>query len=185
LSLTVSVLVGNPRADSKTKRVGELLGRGVASALGGDRDTDVDVEMIDLALLGPRLFDADDDQINAHSETIAGSAVAIVASPVYKASFTGLLKAFLDRYGFDGLQGVVGVPLMVGASSSHALALDCSLRPLLVELGATVPVRGLFLAEGDLSTAAEVVTKWCASAAPILGACVDANRSAHGSEPER
>jgi FMN reductase len=44
---------------------------------------------------------------NAGNEEIAASDIAIFASPTYKASDTGMLKAFLDRYGSNGLAGVV------------------------------------------------------------------------------
>jgi FMN reductase len=66
-----------------------------------------------------------------------------VASPTYKATYPGLLKSFLDWFSTTGLAGVTVVPVMVGAAAQHALAVKTHLRPLLVELGATVPTRGL------------------------------------------
>ena len=75
----------------------------------------------------------------------------MVASPTYKATYTGLLKLFLDQIGADELAGVVTVPVMVGAGAAHALAVETHLRPVLVELGATMPTRGLYLQEADLA----------------------------------
>ena len=46
----------------------------------------------------------------------------MVASPTYKASYTGLLKSFLDWFGTTDLDGVTVVPVMVGAGLQHALA---------------------------------------------------------------
>ena len=60
----------------------------------------------------------------------------VVASPTYKATYTGLLKSFLDRYGNNALAATTCVPLMTGAAPIHALAPEAYLRPLLVELGA-------------------------------------------------
>ena len=69
----------------------------------------------------------------------------MVASPTYKATYTGLLKLFLDQIGTGDLAGVVAVPLMLGAGPGHALAPDLLLKPVLVELGATTPTQGLYL----------------------------------------
>jgi len=38
-----------------------------------------------------------------------------------KASYTGMLKAFFDRYGNNGLAGVTAVPVMTGAWAETAL----------------------------------------------------------------
>ena len=67
-------------------------------------------------------------------------------SPTFKATYTGLLKLFLDRFaGQTGLRGVVAIPLMLGAGERHALAVETHFKPVLVELGATCPASGLFL----------------------------------------
>ena len=62
-----------------------------------------------------------------------------------------MLKAFLDRYGSNGLAGVVAVPVMTGGWPGHLLAVEVHLRPVLVELGATVPSRGLYVTEPELA----------------------------------
>jgi len=68
--------------------------------------------------------------------TIAESAAVVIATPVYKASFSGLLKVFLDLLPIDGLRGKAVLPLATGASPGHMLALDYGLRPVLAALGA-------------------------------------------------
>ena len=70
----------------------------------------------------------------------------MVASPTYKAAYTGLLKLFLDQFDHDELAGVPTVALMTGGSPAHALAVEVHLRPVLVEIGASLPTRGVFLA---------------------------------------
>ena len=92
----------------------------------------------------------------------------VVASPTYKASYTGLLKAFFDRYGNDGLAGTVAVAVMTGAAPVHALSVEVHLRPLLVELGASVPARGLYVTEGQMEDLDPVVAAWAGSARPLL-----------------
>jgi FMN reductase len=98
---------------------------------------------------------------------VAASEVVIVASPTYKATYTGLLKVFLDRFPHQGLGGVTAIPLMLGASDAHALAVEHTLRPLLVELGATVPTRGLFVLDSQHTDAAPY-DAWFAGAQELL-----------------
>jgi FMN reductase len=52
---------------------------------------------------------------------VSEAAVVVVASPTRMATYTGLLKLFLDRFPADALRGVAG-PLMLGAGPAHVLA---------------------------------------------------------------
>ncbi|MGW1887034.1 NADPH-dependent FMN reductase [Streptomyces sp. NPDC001970] len=76
----------------------------------------------------------------------------IIATPVYKASYTGLLKAFLDLLPQAGLAGKTVLPLATGGSPAHVLTIDYALRPVLSALGARHVVAGRFL----LDTAIEL-----------------------------
>jgi FMN reductase len=80
---------------------------------------------VDLADHAPRLFDWADPALTEITAQVAAADIAIFASPNYKASYTGLLKAFLDRYGNNGLAGVTAVPVMtaVGKWSQTAVPL--------------------------------------------------------------
>jgi FMN reductase len=135
--MNVSVVVGNPKARSRTWDAAHR----IAEALGAD-----DVTSIDLAELGPRLLDWGDETVAHAVKEVAASDVAIIASPTFKATYSGLLKVFLDRFDTGtGLEGVVAIPLMLGAGPAHQLAAEVHLKPLLVELGATVPAPALYL----------------------------------------
>lgn len=65
---------------------------------------------------------------------------------------------------------------MVGAAPSHALATEVYLRPLLVELGATVPTRGLYVLESQLPELDNVLERWAEEATPALGTIAWASR---------
>jgi FMN reductase len=96
----------------------------------------------------------------------------VIATPVYKASYTGLLKSFLDLYGAGGLAGVVAVPLVVSASPAHSFAGEVHLRPLLVELGAVVPTPSLALVEAQLPDVEPAIDAWLDDAGPALLAAI-------------
>lgn len=69
---------------------------------------------------------------------VARAAGVVVATPVYKAAYTGLLKCFLDTLATDtSLRGKAVFPIITAAAATHALALDYALKPVLASLGAS------------------------------------------------
>ena len=104
-ALTTAVVVGNPKPASRTLAAATY----VARELSG-REPDL---VVDLATLGARLLDWQDPEIASLVEEIGAADLVVVACPTYKATYTGLLKLFLDRFATDGLGGVA-VPLMLG-----------------------------------------------------------------------
>lgn len=158
-----AVVVGNPKAGSRTLDSALHL----ACELAGEPEL-----VVDLAELGGAVLDLHDEHVTRLVEQVASCDVVVFASPTYKAALTGLLKAFLDRFPGNGLSGVVAVPLMLGAGPSHALAVETSLRPVLTELGASVPVRGLYVLD---ATYADPTTysPWLQTAGPVLHALVE------------
>jgi FMN reductase len=154
---TVVALVGNPRPESRTLSAAGTLAARVAREIGA-----ADVIPIDLADLAAEILAPDHPGADAALARAASADVLVVATPVYKASYTGLLKAFLDLYGPDGLAGVVAIPLVVSGSPAHGLAGEVHLRPVLVELGATVPTRSLAVTESRLGELEQVVEDWLA-----------------------
>lgn len=168
----IAVVVGNPKPKSRTLTVAQAVATAAGSAAGlGDNAPQV---TMDLAEFGPELFDWSSTRVKEIAAALSGSTLAVIASPTYKATYTGLLKAFLDWFGQTGLAGVTAVPVMVGASPIHALAVEVYLRPLLVEIGATVPTRGLYVVEDQLEDLPSVVDGWLTQAAPLLRSSVRA-----------
>jgi FMN reductase len=135
--------VGNPKLRSRTRDAAERLAAGLG----------VDCEVIEISELGPGLLRAGDPGVTEAVRSVKSADILIAASPTYKATYTGLIKLFLDRFeGTVGLEGVVGIPLMLGAARDHSLACELSLKPVLVELGAICPTKGLYQLEGEYST---------------------------------
>ncbi|HWH80657.1 MAG TPA: NADPH-dependent FMN reductase [Burkholderiaceae bacterium] len=67
---------------------------------------------------------------------VAQAQVVLIATPIYKAAYSGVLKAFLDLLPQDALRGKAVLPLATGGSIAHLLALDYALKPVLSALGA-------------------------------------------------
>ncbi|KAB2812725.1 NAD(P)H-dependent oxidoreductase [Pimelobacter simplex] len=143
--MTVAVVVGNPKPASRTLAAA----RHVARELAGEPDL-----VVDLATVGPALLDWSDPGVGDLVAQVGAADLVVVASPTYKTSYTGLLKLFLDRFAAGtGLSGLA-VPLMLGGGPAHALAPEHSLRPILTELGGTVPGRALYVLDSAHDDAA-------------------------------
>jgi len=137
-----AVVVGNPKPASRTLAAAE---RAVELLTGAGPDL-----VVDVTALGPSLLGWGDETVEAVVADVAAADLVVVASPTYKATYTGLLKLFLDEFaGGEGLRDVTVVPLMLGAGPAHAMAPDLLLKPVLVELGATCPAPGLYLIDSE------------------------------------
>lgn len=156
MSADVVVLVGNPRAGSRTRSAAEAVAERVAARL----DLAADPVTVDLADLAGEILAPAHPRADEALRTVAAARLLVVATPVYKGSYTGLLKAFLDLYGPRGLDGMPVVPLVVSASPAHQHAGETHLVPLLAELGATVPDTALALLEPELADAAVHADLW-------------------------
>jgi FMN reductase len=161
--MKITVVVGNPKAASRTSKVAELVADGLAEKLGADR-----AATVDLATVASQLFEWPNAHLAALNESVAASDVVVFASPTYKATYTALLKAFLDRYANLALESVIAIPVMTGAGAEHAMAPDLHLRPLLVELGASVPTSSLYFIMTQMAQAEEIVASWLTRNGQVL-----------------
>jgi FMN reductase len=139
---SIVALAGSPSVDSRTV----ALLRHIASHTR-------DVEVIPIralpaeALLGA---DVDDPAVSEAVKKVADADSLIVASPVYKAAYSGVLKTFLDLLPPAALAGKTVLPILTGGAPVHALALDYALRPVLTALGARHVLTGLFLIDKQI-----------------------------------
>ncbi len=159
--LTACVVVGNLKPGSRTT----VAATAVAAGLLGGRER---ISVVELAPLGGSLFGFGAPAVAEAKAAVHAADLLIVASPVFKASITGLLKAFLDQFGADELRAKASVPVMVGGSPAHSLAVEGQLRPVLVEIGASMPTRGIYLTEAELPEAADKIADWMALWGPPL-----------------
>jgi NAD(P)H-dependent FMN reductase len=86
-----------------------------------------------------------DDDTGAVVGRVLGAEVVLLATPVYRATFTGALKNLLDLVPVEGLRGKpVGIVAM-GATAHHYLGADWHLRAVLGWFGALVPPTSVYL----------------------------------------
>src|SRR6185503_19453125 len=84
-----AVVVGNPKPGSRTLAAAVSLAEQVTGA-----EPDL---VVDLAEVGPGLLTWGDPTVAGLVGLVSSADLLVVASPTYKATFTGLLKLFLDQ----------------------------------------------------------------------------------------
>lgn len=82
--------------------------------------------------------------VAAALDAVARARVVVAGTPVYRATYSGLLKVFFDLLPQDSLVGRIGIPIVTGHGSAHSLAVDYGLRPLFTSLGAAVVPSGVY-----------------------------------------
>ena len=130
--MSILLLGGSPHIPSSSSRL--LLHIGDQLALHGHTYSKLDVR--DLPARALLQADYSDVDIAGAVRAVAEADAIVIATPIYKASYTCLLKAFLDLLPQDGLAGKLVLPVATGGGHAHTLALDYALRPVLHALGA-------------------------------------------------
>jgi len=130
--LSVVSLSGSPAADSRS---GALL-RFVERRLGARAAQLTQLALRELPPADLLLARAETPAIRAAIAAVRDADLVLVATPVYKAAYSGLLKTFLDLLPPDALRGKLVLPLATGGSPGHLLALEYALKPVLAALGA-------------------------------------------------
>jgi FMN reductase len=145
-SMNVAIITGSPTRPSRSLGLAELVERQLASeGLGTET-----IHVRDLppeALLHAQF---DHPAIKRALEVVEQADGVVFACPVYKAAYTGVLKAFVDLLPQFGLRGKVVLPLLTGGTLAHVLALDYALRPVLQSLDPLLTVAGLFVLDKQI-----------------------------------
>jgi FMN reductase len=115
-----------------------------------------EAELIDLAgyrisFADGRALDQIDDDTPAVVEQIVSADAVVLATPVYRASYTGALKNLLDLTPLHGLAGKPCGIVAMGASEHHYLGADWQLRAVLAWFGALVAPNSVYLESKDFS----------------------------------
>lgn len=144
--MTVLAIAGSPSLDSRTQRLlSHVLTRLARHGLHG--------RLLALTTLpADALIRADTatPAIESALNDVAAANVVLVGTPIYKASFSGLLKTFLDLLPQDGLEGKLVLPIATGGSLAHLLALDYALRPVLQALSCAMVLPSVFALDREI-----------------------------------
>lgn len=94
------------------------------------------------------------EDVEAAFQAVEGADFLVVGSPVYKGSYSGLFKHFVDFLDYRGLIGLPVALLATGGSERHALVIEHQLRPLFAFFQAHPLGTGAFFTERDFAEGA-------------------------------
>ncbi len=146
--LKVVAVSGSLQRPSRTLVLVEALLAALAKA------RPIETHLIELGTVGPQLAGALyrtqlPAAVEAEIAAIESADVLLVASPVYRATYTGLFKHLFD---FVHHEALIDVPVLLaatGGSDRHALVIDHQLRPLFSFFQAlTLPI-GVYASEKE------------------------------------
>jgi FMN reductase len=138
-SITAIGISGSPSTRSKSR----LLLEHALAVLGEHGATTSLIDLSTLpadALLG-RARSADVDEALA---AVGRATIVVASTPVYRATYTGLLKVFFDLLPLNGLAGKTAIAIATGGAPAHQLVIDYGLRPLFASVGALTAPTGIY-----------------------------------------
>eukprot|EP01034_Spumella_vulgaris_P018413 gene18413-23521_t len=116
------------------------------------------VERLQIRDLSPQallLADTANRTIARAIDQVQRATAIVVATPVYKAAYSGVLKVFLDLLPQTALKSKWVLPLATGGSPHHMLALDYALRPVLQSLSARHILPGIYATDSQVTLTPE------------------------------
>jgi FMN reductase len=90
------------------------------------------------------------EEIIKENKKVENSNIIVILTPVYKASFSGVLKTYLDLLPQNSLEGKTIIPIAVGGTFGHLLMIDYALKPVLAALGATHILKGVYILDSQI-----------------------------------
>ncbi|POM14378.1 FMN reductase (NADPH) [Burkholderia cepacia] len=147
-AINVVAISGGLQRPSRTLALTDAIVAALGAAL------PIDTRLIELGEIGSRLAGAltraqVPADLDAQIRAIETADALVVASPVYRASYTGLFKHLFDLVHHEALVDVPVLLAATGGSERHALVIDHQLRPLFSFFQArTLPI-GVYASESD------------------------------------
>jgi len=131
---------GSPKPVSRSRTLLEL----ALTAL--ERQGTGPSRLIDLAKLpaDALLGRHQDREVADALQAVLDAGIVVVSTPIYRATYSGLLKVFFDLLPQDALARKVAIVIATGGGQGHLLAVDHGLRPLLASVGALVVATGVY-----------------------------------------
>lgn len=150
LPLRVTAVSGGLQQPSKAAVLAEYLSDLIAAEVACDQ------HLVELGQLAPHFAGAVrraqlPGPVEAALSAVEQTDVLVVATPVYRGSYTGLFKHFFDFIDQDALVDTPVLLAATGGSDRHALMIDHQLRPLFSFFQARTLPLGVYATDRDFA----------------------------------
>jgi FMN reductase len=149
--MSVLLIAGSPSERSRSAALLDRVGQQLA-------ELHVEVEHLRVRDLSPQallLADFGHRTVVEAIDQVKRAQAIVVATPVYKAAYSGVLKVLLDLLPQTAFKGKTVLPLATGGSPHHMLALDYALRPVLQSLGSRNILPGVYASDSQVTLTPE------------------------------
>lgn len=143
--MSILLIAGSPSEHSRSAALLDAVQERI-----GDR---VLVKRLNIRDLSPQallLADTNHESIAHALDLVASARALVIATPIYKAAYSGVLKVFLDLLPQTALKGKWVLPMATGGSPHHMLAIDYALRPVLQSLSASHVLTSIYATDAQL-----------------------------------
>lgn len=142
--MSVLLIGGSPTEHSRSAALLDAVAQRLREQVDGRRLPIDRLRVRDMSPQALLLADWAHPSVARAIEQVANARALVIATPVYKAAYSGVLKVFLDLLPQTALKDKAVLPLATGGSPHHMLALDYALRPVLQSLGARHILPGVY-----------------------------------------
>lgn len=148
----ITLIAGGNSVGSRLTGITDYLQETIAS-LGFDVQT---IQVHQLPAQALITADFSHPEIVAANQLVSESTAVIIVSPIYKASYSGILKTYLDLLPQKVLKEKITYSVGLGGSQNHLLALQFSLEPILKELGADILLKSSYIVSHQIEKTASL-----------------------------
>lgn len=142
----IVLISGSPSVQSRSEKVLDFIGSTIQDS--GYSVTKISVTDIPAEALMYGHYNH--EKIKNAVQQIANAKSIVISSPVYKAAYTGALKAFIDLLPQDVFKHKAVLPIMTGGSLAHLLAIEYTLKPLIAILKGQ-SLNGVFITDEQIN----------------------------------
>jgi FMN reductase len=143
----IVIISGSPAEASRSSAISAFLERIIVNE--GNQVSTITVRDLPPEDLLYARFDS--PAIQQAKTLIEQAEAVIVVSPVYKASYSGILKAFLDLVPEKGLVNKIVLPIATGGTTAHLLSLEYAFKPLFSVLGTQEIINGVYIVDSQIT----------------------------------
>ncbi len=178
----ISAGVGTPSTTS-------MLAGQIEAQIRSQSGTGIRVSTIELRALAADITNAivsghTSPELQVALDLVDSADAVVAATPIYKGSYSGLFKSFIDILDTDALVGTPALLTATGGTARHSLALDVEVRALFGYMRALVVPTVIFFAPEDWgSDRAEAIASRVARGVSELLA-LSGNRALPQSKPQ-
>jgi FMN reductase len=143
------VVIGSATPPGRTQAMAAALADAIGAHAPGANVRTIDLANVAFVAADGRAIEHYDATIADAVQALIGADIVAIASPVYRATYAGVLKNFLDILPIEGLRDKpVGIAVL-GASPHHYLGVDGALRAVLAWYGALAAPTSAYLVGSD------------------------------------